>query len=185
MDYINDREKIIALIRKNLNDDKYSHSLMVEKTALRYAKIYGEDENKAGMAALLHDVVKCFDNVSLAKKYGFLNYTSVKVLHAYLGAIYIEKEDICRDKDIINAVKYHTTGRAEMSVLEKIIYLADATEPLRDYEGVDKLRNLCEENLDSAMAHSLRETLKLLVNKNLPIDENTVMAYNYYNKYLK
>ena len=180
MDYINDREKLIEILKKNLSEDRLRHSLSTEKRALQLAKIHGENEKKAGFAGLMHDVTKCFNNEKLAAQYGIKDYTSPKVLHQFTGSIYLENHGITDDEDILNAVKYHTTGRAGMSRLEKIIYLADLTEETRSFEGVEKMRNLSDKNLDKAMLSSLASTIILLAKQNLPIDELTLNAYNYF-----
>ncbi len=182
MDYTDNRQQILDLLRQLLSDEKYTHSLGVEKTAIELAHIYHMDEKKAGLAGLVHDITKCLDNVALAKEYGIENFTSKKTLHAYTGAIYIERNHITKDSDIINAVKYHTTGREAMSTLEKIIYLADLIEPGREYQAVEKIRPVCYRDLDEAMLLSLKMTIKLVVKRNTPIDLNTVFAYNYYSR---
>ena len=182
MDYTDNRDQLLDLLRQVLSEEKYTHSLGVEKTAVELAKIYHVDEKKAGLAGLVHDITKCMDNVALAKEYGIENFTSKKTLHAYTGAVYIERNAITKDNDIINAVKYHTTGREAMSMLEKIIYLADLIEPGRDYQAVEKIRPICYQDLDGAMLMSLKMTIKLIVKRNTPIDLNTVFAYNYYSR---
>jgi predicted HD superfamily hydrolase involved in NAD metabolism len=182
MDYINDRQKLLDLLKKNLSKEKYTHSLNVEKTAIELANKWGEDEQKAGFAGLMHDVTKGLDNIALAKEYGIKDYASPKTLHAYTGAIYLQKQEITQDPDILNAVKYHTTGREGMSLLEKIVYLADLIEPGRDYASAQKIRPVCYESLDLAMFLSLKMTIKFILKRNMPIDLNTVFAYNYYSR---
>lgn len=185
MDYINSRQQLLDILRQLLSEEKYTHSLNVEQTAIELARNYQVDEKKAGLAGLVHDITKCMDNVTLAKEYGIDNFTSKKTLHAYTGAIYIERNSITKDSDIINAVKYHTTGREAMSMLEKIIYLADLIEPGRDYQAVEKIRPVCYQDIDGAMLLSLKMTIKLIVKRNTPIDLNTVFAYNYYSRLQK
>ncbi|MEI6101980.1 MAG: bis(5'-nucleosyl)-tetraphosphatase (symmetrical) YqeK [Eubacteriales bacterium] len=182
MDYTNNRDQILDLLSQVLSEDKFTHCLAVEKTAIELARNYQTDEGKAGLAGLLHDVTKCMDNVSLAKEYGLKNYTSKKTLHAYTGAIYIERNGITKDIDVINAVKYHTTGREAMSMLEKIIYLADLIEPGREYQALDKIRPVCYQDIDGAMLLSLKMSIKLIIKRSTPIDLNTVFAYNYYSR---
>jgi predicted HD superfamily hydrolase involved in NAD metabolism len=182
MDYTDNRQQLLDLLRQVLSEEKYTHSLGVEKTAIELANIYHVDEKKAGLAGLIHDITKCMDNVALAREYGIESFTSKKTLHAYTGAIYIERNDITRDSDIINAVKYHTTGREAMSILEKIIYLADLIEPGRDYRALEKIRPVCYQDLEGAMLLALKSTIKLIIKRTTPIDLNTVFAYNYYSK---
>ena len=157
-------------------------SCSIASTAVNLARVWGADENKAGFAGLMHDITKCMDNVALAAEYGIENYVSPKTLHAYTGAVYLEKNNITTDEDILNAVKYHTTGRENMSLLEKIIYLADIIEPGREYSSALKIKPVCYEDLDLAMFLSLKLTIKYILKRNLPMDLNTVLAYNYYSR---
>jgi predicted HD superfamily hydrolase involved in NAD metabolism len=182
MDYTNDRQKLLEMLKKNLSEEKYTHSLGVEQTAVELARIFGTDEKKAGFAGLMHDITKCMDNEALAAEYGIDDYASKKTLHAYTGAVYLKKNHITEDEDILNAVKYHTTGRAAMSALEKIIYLADLIEPNRDYPAAMKIKPVCYEDLDKAMLLSLKMTIKFILKRTSPIDLNTVFAYNYYSQ---
>ena len=122
------------------------------------------------------------DNEALAAEYGMEDYTSKKTLHAYTGAVYLKKNHITEDEDILNAVKYHTTGRAAMSTLEKIIYLADLIEPNRDYPAAMKIKPVCFQDLNQAMLLSLKMTINFILKRTSPIDLNTVFAYNYYSQ---
>jgi len=182
MDYTNDRQKLIGLLKANLNEEKLNHSLGVEQTAMDLARVFGADEAKAGFAGLMHDITKEMNNVTLAAEYGIRDYVSPKTLHAYTGAVYLQKNGITQDEDILAAVKYHTTGREAMSVLEKIVYLADLIEPGRDYPAALSIKPVCYENLDLAMFLSLKMTIKFILKRNMPIDLNTVYAYNYYSR---
>ena len=178
MDYINDRSAILELLRKELSDEKYEHSLETEKRAVLLAEIHGEDKVKAGFAGLIHDITKCMDNDMLAEKYGISPTVSAKTMHQLTGAEYIKEHHITDDKDIIDAVRTHTTGALGMTKLQKIIYLADATEPKRHFYYVDELRKVSEKDLDEAMLLSLERTVTNLKKRDLPIDENTNLAYN-------
>ena len=182
MDYTNNREQILEMLRQLISEEKYTHSLGVEKTAIELAKNYHVDADKAGLAGLLHDITKSMDNVALAKEYGIINYLSKKTLHAYTGAIYIARSQITKDSDILNAIKYHTTGREAMSMLEKIIYLADLIEPGRECQALEKIRPICYQDIDAAMLLALKMSIKLIIKRSTPIDLNTVFAYNYYSK---
>ncbi len=178
MDYIKDRSKILELLKENLSEEKYEHSLETEKRAILLAGLHGVDKEKAGFAGLIHDITKCMDNDELAKKYGITPTVSHKTMHQLTGAEYIKEHHITDDKDIIDAVRTHTTGALGMTKLQKIIYLADATEPMRHFYYVDELRRVSEEDLDEAMLLSLESTVNNLKKRDLPIDENTNLAYN-------
>ena len=185
MDYINNRNELLGILKKNLSDEKYIHSLETEKRAVKMARIFGVDENKAGFAGLMHDITKCMDGPALAKEYGIEGYVSEKTLHQITGSIYLEKNGITDDVEILDAVRTHTTGGKNMTALQKIIYLADATEEGRKYPEAAKLRKLAEEDLDKAMLMSLSKTIQLLKKKNLAIDLNTLEAYNEIKKKLQ
>lgn len=179
MDYINDRPALVALLEKHLKGEKLAHSFEVEKTAIALAKKYGADINKAGLAGLLHDITKQMDNNTLAEKYGITSL-SYKTLHGKTAAIYLEEHGITSDRAVLNAIKYHTTGKARMSLLDKIIYIADYIEPLRDFEEVEELRILAEESLDKAVLFGLSVTIRHLLDKKSLIEPESVKAYNYY-----
>lgn len=179
MDYIKDRNKLLELLKSRLTEEKYIHSISTEERAVELAEKYGVDPVKAGFAGLLHDITKCEeDEETLAEYYG-VRYLSKKTIHQWTGAAYIREKGITDDDEILDAVRTHTTGCADMTDLQKIIYLADATEKYRDYGCVDKLRELSDRNLDEAMVFSLEQTIRRLQEKNLPIDANTINAYNY------
>ena len=174
-------KEIIDFLSKTLNEEKYMHSLSVAREAVRLAKIYGVDIKKAYRAGLLHDITKCADNIALAKEYN-IDFVSEKTLHARTGAIYCKLNNIEKNKKILSAIKNHTTGCANMSLLEKIIYIADISEPLRSYDEADEIRKICDQDIDSAVLLSIKATLAKLKEKNLPIDFETLNAYNYYKK---
>ena len=178
MDYTKDRDRILELLRENLSDEKYAHSLETEKRAIHLAEIHGEDTEKAGFAGLIHDITKCMNNDELAERYGIGPTVSHKTMHQLTGAEYIKEHHITADEDIIEAVRTHTTGATGMTKLQKIIYLADATEPGRHFYYVNELRKASEKDLDEAMLMSLESTVNNLKKRDLPIDENTNLAYN-------
>lgn len=179
MDYIANRDGIMKELAKNVKGEKFEHSLGVEETALKLAQRYGADMDKAGMAGLLHDYTKQGDNVSLAKKYG-LPYLTEKTLHGHTAAAVLKDKGYVTDEETLSAIKWHTTGRAGMTMLEKIVYIADYMEPNRDFEGVERLRELAFQNIDKAVLLGIQMSLKqILENKSL-IDLDSVGAYNYY-----
>ncbi len=174
-------------IKNRIGEKRFQHTLRVKDTAIKLARIYSVDEEKAEIAGFLHDCAKIRDIELLKQKsaeYG-LNIEgelekAPQVIHAYLGSILAQKlYNVC-DKDTLNAIKYHTTGRENMSDLEKIIFLADSTEPMRNFEGVDKLRELSVKDLDMAMYYSLNNTIKMLADKNVYIVIDSIKARNFY-----
>lgn len=157
----------------------------VAQEAVKLAKRWGEDENKAYRAALLHDVTKALkfsEQLILLKNYGIIKNISENgsesVIHAETGAavarfVYHEESEIC------SAVRWHTTGKADMSRLEKIIFIADYIEPNRKLDGIDRIRALAYEDLDACMVASLKNNLDYLEKTGKAIHPDTVIAYNY------
>lgn len=183
MDYIADRDSIVKELARQVKGEKFIHSLGVEETAVQLARRYGENEKKAGLAGLLHDYTKQKDNVLLAKKYR-IPYLVEKTLHGHTAAAVLKEKGYITDEDVLSAIRWHTTGRENMTLLEKIIYLADYIEPNRDFDGVEKLRRLSFEDIDKAVLFGLQMSIgHILENKSL-IDTDSVGAYNYYRKLL-
>ncbi|QGU95525.1 HD domain-containing protein [Clostridium bovifaecis] len=179
-------EKIIEYLKENLKKERFDHSLSVRDTAIKLAKIYGEDVEKAKMAALMHDCAKCISDeemINISEKYGHnideVSRNAPNILHGHVGA-YIAKYTMgISDENILNAIAYHTTGRKNMSLLEKI-YIADYIEPLRDFPGVDEMRRIAYyENLDKALMLSFNNTIKYIVDRNQLLHNDTIEARNY------
>ena len=174
-------------IRERIGEKRFLHTLRVRDTALELAKIHGVDQEKAEVAGFLHDCAKIRDYEKLMKaaKENKLLLTkemlkAPQIIHSYLGAIYARDLYGIEDEEILNAISYHTTGRANMSDLEKIIFLADYIEPMRNFDGVERARELAREDLDAAMYFALNNTLKFLVDHDTYIVPTTVTARNFY-----
>lgn len=174
-------------IRDRIGEKRFLHTLRVRDTALELAKIYEVDQEKAEVAGFLHDCAKIRDHdelIKAAKEAGLLLTKEMikapQIIHSYLGAIYARDLYGIEDEDILNAITYHTTGRANMSHLEKIIFLADYIEPMRNFDGVEMARQLAKKDLDAAMYFALNNTLKFLVDHDTYIVSTTVTARNYY-----
>lgn len=178
--------RIKEYIKINLTKERYNHSIGVMKTSEALAAHYGVDKFKARMAGLCHDCAKNFsanDLLSKAKANGeVINNVYAKsphLLHGVVGA-YISKELFrVEDKDILNAIKYHTTGREAMTTLEKIVYIADCIEPSRSYKGVEELRKLAYEDLDEALLKSFDDTIMYVLARGAIIHVDTIKARNY------
>ncbi len=174
-------EKIIDDIGKR----RFEHSLRVRDTALKLAEINGVDSQKAEIAALYHDCAKIEDKEVLLEKskefdlilddYMLENH---ELIHAHLGARMAEKSYGIKDRDILNAIKYHTTGRDAMSLLEKVIYMADYIEPKRNFPGVEEVRELAFKDIDKALFMALSKTIVSLVDNGQLIQIETVIARN-------
>ena len=178
--------KIKEYIKVHLTVDRYNHTLGVMKTSEELALHYGVDPEKAKIAGLCHDCAKNFsasDLIGKAKVSGEVisnvYYKSPQLLHGVVGA-YIAKELFhVNDDDILNAIKYHTTGRENMSILEKIVYIADCIEPTRNYKGVTELRELAYNDLDKALLKSFEDTIMYIIARGSIIHLDTIKARNY------
>lgn len=141
---VNEYKKII---KARMGDYRYTHSVNVSKEARKLAKLYGADEEKAAIAGILHDITKETpkdEQLQIILDGGIIldsiQMNAPKLWHSISGSVYVQKELGIEDEDILNAIKYHTTGRAGMTLLEKIIFIADFTSEERDYKGVSTMR---------------------------------------------
>jgi predicted HD superfamily hydrolase involved in NAD metabolism len=168
-----------------ISPKRFKHSLNVEKEALKLGEIYGADLEKCRIAAISHDCAKYFSDEELlkkAKEYGIevdeIQMKFPQLLHSPVGAMYCKNVFEIEDEDILNAIKYHTTGRKDMSILEKIIYLADVIEEGRDFKGIEKIREKAYIDLDEALILSCNSTLKYIIEKNFLIHPLTIEFRN-------
>ena len=174
-----------SIIRPMMGERRYNHCVNVSIEAVRLAKKYGADVEKAEVAGILHDITKevDFEKQLQIIHSGDIILTDVekkakKLWHAISGSVYIQKELGITDKDIINAIRYHTTARANMSLLEKVIFLADFTSAERDYPDVDVIRAKTEESLEEGMLYGIRFTLNKLLSIDGCLSIDAVEAYN-------
>lgn len=179
-----EEERLIKDIRARLSDYRYGHSLNVAKAAVMLAEKYGGDRDKAYMAGLGHDVLKeqprdealkffSDENIELTE----IEQGAPKLWHAISGARYLKKNYGFTD-DMCDAVRYHTTGRKDMTQLDKILFIADFISADRDYPGVDEMRKRAEVSLEYAMQEGLRFTINELSEKCVPIHPDTLACYN-------
>jgi len=179
------RQKYTELLRERLGDYRFRHSLCVAEEAKRLARLYGADEQKAELAGLLHDIMKEADREE-QQKYILMDTrrlspffdVSHKLMHAPAAAAYARRELGIKNRDVLAAIRYHTTGRAGMSLLEKVIFLADFTSADRDYHEVDKMRSLVNKDMAKAMMFALSFTITDLVSKEKLVHPDTFDAYN-------
>lgn len=172
-------------LKEDIGEKRFEHSLRVMETSMKLARTYSCSVEKAAVAGLLHDCGKFKGEINLLKlssEFGIILDSMTKnnneLIHSVLGAVIAEKEYGINDEEVLNAIRYHTTGRENMSLLEKIVYIADMIEPGRNFEGVDKLRKLALDDLDKALLYSIDNTLKFLVEKKKLIHINSVKARN-------
>ena len=165
-----------------LKHKRIPHVLGTEQEAIRLAERYGADVEKARVAALLHDCTKRLDmeeQLALCRQYGIrldaLEQQALKLLHAKTGAA-IARDVFGVDDEIYQAIWWHTTGHAGMTLLEKIMYLADYIEPSRDFPGVDKLRAVCYKDLDEGLLMGLEMTIEEMTSMGNPVHHATIEA---------
>lgn len=182
---IDRNEQFKDIIRARLTPQRYEHSLAVAAEAKRLALKWGADPDKAYTAGLLHDILKNTKSqlqLQILQDFDILLDTveekTPKLWHAKCGAAFIERVLGIDDKEILTAVRYHTTGRAGMGALERVLFLADFTSADRDYDDVDVMRRLVDEDPDEAMMYALGYTIRELTEKNAPIHPDTIGAYN-------
>ena len=175
-----------ALIRPMLSDKRYHHSLCVAKEAVRLAMRFGADAEKAELAGILHDITKEIPpekQLQMMESFAIIltetERRSRKVWHAILGAAYLEKECGVTDPEILSAVRWHTTGKAGMTLLEQIVFTADFISEDREYKGVEKLRRLAESDLQAAMLEGTSFTIADLASQTVLIHPDTVSLYNW------
>ena len=182
--------KIERKVKKELDQYRYMHTLGVMYTAASLAMRYQANVKDAMIAGLLHDCAKCIpgqDKIRLCKKYDIditpIELSNPGLLHAKLGAYLAKKEYQVENEDILQAIRSHTTGRPDMSLLEKIIYIADYIEPGRNpLPNMDLVRKLAFEDLDECLFVMLKDSLEYLNSRNIPIDPMTEQTYEFYNK---
>lgn len=175
-------------LSKELDKKRFTHTIGVAYTAVSLAMAHQEDLYDAYLAGLLHDNAKCIpadEKRKLCKKYDIqLNEAEEKnpdLLHAKLGAVLAKEKYHVEDRLILNAIRYHTTGKPGMTELEKIIYIADYIEPNRKMlPDLPKVRSVAFRDLNEAMVLILQGTLQYLKEKNASIDQLTQETYEYY-----
>lgn len=179
-------DKIKEYLKENLKETRYLHSLGVMDTAVSLAANYGADITKTRLAGLVHDCAKNMkspDLVKLAKENGYsidvMYEKSPQLLHGIVGAIIAKNIFGINDDEVLNAVIYHTTGREAMSLLEKIIYIADFIEPSRDFPGIDTIRGSALIDIDATLIKCFDESIKYVLSKGQLLHLSTINSRNY------
>lgn len=180
-------KEIEKVLKKMLPERRLEHSINVSKCAVQLSKVYKCDEEKAKIAGIIHDCAKYFTDEQIedcVRKFNIeldpLEVNNRSLSHSVIGS-YVAKEVFnIDDEEIINAIKYHTTGRENMSLLEKIIYMADLIEEGRKFPRVEELRELTfSGKLEEALILSFNNTIKFVIDNNQLIHPRTVSARNY------
>lgn len=180
--------KLQKKLKKELDDARYLHTQGVMYTAAALAMCYETDLEKASVAGLLHDCAKCIPNgqkIKLCEQYK-LSISPVErktphLLHAKLGACIAKEKYGVSDPEILSAIRFHTTGKPGMTLLEKIIFVSDYIEPGRTKApNLAQIRHQAFTDIDHAVYLTLRDTLLFLKEEKASLDNMTVVAYNYY-----
>lgn len=191
MDCTETNKKAISWLQGNLDEKRLLHSLGCAQQAASFAEQFGIDAKKAYVAGLLHDCAKCIDKEKALEIATEINIpeeerTNAKIVHAPVSAYLARNEFGIEDKEILSAIRWHTLGKLDMTLLEKIIYLSDKIEPnTRDMDFRDKIMmffNCEDENKENALNRAIllcyKETIKSLVARNLKICQTTIDIYN-------
>ncbi len=177
-------------LKDKLTNSRYEHTLGVEYTAASLAMCYSADIFKAEMAGLLHDCAKCYSEdflIEVCKRNDIpisdIEYKLPYLLHAKVGAFLAKDTYGIDDEEILSAIKYHSTGRENMTLLEKIVFVADYIEPRRDLApNLVEIRKMAYNDIDTAVLMILEDTLNYLRTQSGEIDPATEETYNYYKK---
>ena len=180
--------KLQNKMKKVLQPKRFEHTLGVAYTAANFAFVYGYDDKKALVAGLLHDSAKCLTHqkrLSICKKNGIeiseVELQNPVLLHAKVGAYYAKEKFGVKDEEILDAIRYHTTGRPDMGLLEKIIYVADFIEPHRKkLPRLSEIRKMAYDDLDMAIYMILENSLSYLEMGNAKIDKKTQETFEFY-----
>lgn len=179
--------EFLQILKQKLTPSRLYHSVCVAEQAEHLAKIFGSDTEKAYTAGLIHDIMRYESAEDMLKlidsdKKHVLTDSERKItvtLHAVAGEVYLRTVLGVTDEEILSAVRYHTTGKENMSLLEKIIYVADLTSADRNYPDVNEVRSMAETSLEKATLRGLSFTIESNAKQNRPIHIDTVKAYNY------
>lgn len=178
-------EEFKTLIREKLKESRFVHSLNVADSAKYLARRYGCDEEKAYTAGLLHDVMKNADGDEMLSEISDAGWSLTdcekandKLWHAVAGAAYMKNRLGIEDAELIEAVRYHTTARKNMSLLEKVIYVADFISADRNYPEVEEVRQAADESLEKAMMLGLEFCIQEIVKRRQVLHPDSVDAYN-------
>ncbi len=173
------------IIKPHLSDKRYHHSCEVAKAAKRLAKKYGADPDKAEIAGILHDILKDTpkdEQLKIMDRFGIIlndiEAVTPNLWHQISGAAYVKNELNIDDPDIVDPIRWHTSGKKDMTLMEKIVFVADFISDDRDYKGVDKMRTIAKESLDKAIIEGLSFTISELAENGKAIVSDTFDAYN-------
>ncbi len=178
-------EEYKQIIRPMMGDYRYTHSVNVAEEAVALARLYGADERSACTAGILHDITKEIsgeEQLQIMSEGGIIlddvQKNAKKLWHSISGSVYVRSRLGIENQDIVNAIRYHTTGRAGMSLLEKIIFIADFTAAERKYNGVEIMREKSRQSLEDAMLFACKFTIGDLSSRELAIHRDQLDCFN-------
>ncbi len=178
------REQLMDAVKAQMPEKRWIHTLGVMETAVQLANRYGGDPLKADLAAILHDYCKFWPvekQAGIIRDHGLpqdlLEYDK-ELWHAHAGAFVARKEWGIDDEEVLDAIRYHTSGRPGMTLLDKVVCLADYIEPGRDFPGVHKIREIAEHSLEKALVAGFDSTIGFLLGKGKKIYPLTILTRN-------
>lgn len=178
------REDIIESVRSQMPERRWQHTLGVMETAIKLAGRYGADPDKAELAAILHDVCKYWpveEQARIIREHGLpadlLDYDK-ELWHAHAGAFVAKDRYGVADEEVLDAIRYHTSGRERMTLLDKVVCLADYIEPGRDFPNVNNIREIAEHSLEKALIAGFSGTIAFLLERGKKIYPLTMQARN-------
>lgn len=178
------REQLIEAVSSQMPEKRWIHTQGVMDTAVKLAEQYGANPEKADLAAILHDVAKYWPVLKLEEALvesgyqGDLFEHDKQLWHAEVGAFIAERDYGITDQEVLNAIRYHTSGRVGMTLLDKVVCLADYIEPGRDFPGVNNIRELANHSLEGALAAAFDSTMSFLMSRKQIIYPLTLLARN-------
>ncbi len=178
------REQIMQSVRNRMPEKRWIHTVGVMETSVILAKRFGANSVQAELAAILHDVCKYWSIEQQAQLLidqclgGDIREYNKELWHAIVGAYIAKTEYHIDDEEVLDAIRYHTSGRAHMTLLDKVVCLADYIEPNRDFPGVQQIRALAEHHLDKALLAGFDTTIEYLIQQNTQIYPLTIIARN-------
>lgn len=172
-------------LKEDIGINRYEHSIRVMEKCVELAGTYNASVEKAAVAGLLHDCGKLKGGINLLKLAESFDIilddvtkNNNELIHSVLGAVIAERKYGIKDEEVLDAIRFHTTGRENMSLLEKIVYIADMIEPGRNFKGVEDIRKLVLFDLDEALILSMDNTLKFVIEQKKLIHLDSVRARN-------
>ncbi|WP_026674614.1 bis(5'-nucleosyl)-tetraphosphatase (symmetrical) YqeK [Alkalihalobacterium bogoriense] len=179
-----EREEALEIVKAHLTEHRYTHTVGVMETAILLAKKYGQNKEKAELAAIFHDYAKFrpkdeMKAILLQQQIAvdMLDYGD-ELLHAPCGAYLVKQEVGIDDEEVLQAIESHTTGRPNMTMLEKIIFISDYIEPNRIFPGVEEVRQVTFQDIDEGILMSIKNTVTFLMKKNQLVYPGTLATYN-------